>query len=190
MNARTLFTAICIAAAGSAFAGGGGLSKDAYKAMKDRIEATQDAELKACDKSKGNAKDICRAAAKGRAKVALADLKAEYQPSPEADRGKMMAVAEMEYDVAKQKCDDAKGSAKDTCKAKADHVHEAAVRRAKIERVEATRRMQAASRASHAPAAVEASMDEKYAAEKARCGMLGEERDSCMADVKKRFHRG
>lgn len=190
MNVRTLLIAICIAAAGSAFAGGGGMSKDAYKAMKDRIEATQDAELKVCDKSDGNAKDICRAAAKGRARVALADLKAEYQPSPEADRGKMMALAEAEYDVAKQKCDDAKGPAKDACKAKADHVHEAAVRRAKIERVEATRRQQAAARNAHGPAQAPASADEKFAAEKARCGLLGEERDSCMADLKKRFNRG
>ncbi|MCG2591698.1 hypothetical protein LZ009_02785 [Ramlibacter sp. XY19] len=187
MNARTLLTAICIAAAGSAFAGGGGMSKDAYKAMKDRIEAKQDTELQACDKSQGNAKDICRAAAKGRARVALADLKAEYQPSPEADRGKMMALADAEYDVAKQKCDDAKGPAKDACKAKADHVHEAAVRRAKIERVEASRRLQ---KSAHAAAPVQATQEEKFASEKARCGLLGEERDSCMADLKKRFNRG
>ena len=192
MNSRHLLTAICIAAAGSAFAGGGGMSKDAYQAMKDRIGTTQDAELKACDKSQGNAKDICRTAAKGRARVALADLKADYQPSPEADRGKMMALADAEYDVARQKCDEAKGPAKDSCKARADHVHEAAVRRAKIERVEATRRLQAQARVAHAhaPAQAPATVDEKFAAEKARCGMLGEERDSCMADLKKRFNRG
>jgi len=192
MNSRIVFTAICIAAAGSAFAGGGGMSKDAYQAMKDRIEAKQDTDLKACDRSHGNAKDICRAAAKGRAKVALADLKAEYQPSPEADRGKMMALADAEYDVARQKCDDAKEAAQDACKAKAEHVHEAAVRRAKIERVEATRRLQAQAKAAHAQAQAQpqASLDEKYAAEKARCGLLGEERDSCLTDLKKRFHRG
>lgn len=190
MNSRTVLAALCLAAACSAFAGGGGMSKDAYEAMKDRIEASRDAELKACDGSQGNARDICRTAAKGRAKVALADLKADYQPSPEADRGKMMALADTEYEVARQKCDEAKGPAKDTCRAKADHVHEAAVRRAKIERVEATRRMQAAARAAHGPAQAPATLDEKFAAEKARCGLLGEERDSCIADLKKRFHRG
>jgi hypothetical protein len=189
MDSRIFFAAICIAA-GSALAGGGGMSKEAYEAMKDRIEATRDAELKACDKFQGNAKDICRTAAKGHGKVALADLKADYQPSPEADRGKMMALADMEYDVARQKCDDAKGPAKEACKAKAEHVHEAAVRRAKIERVEATRRLQAAARTAHAPATAQASQDERFAAEKARCGLLGEERDNCMADLKKRFHRG
>ena len=68
--------------------------------------------------------------------------------------------------------------------------YEAAVRRAKIERVEATRRLQAAAKAAGAPAQRQASADEKYAAEKARCGLLGEERDNCMADLKKRFHRG
>jgi hypothetical protein len=37
---------------------------------------------------------------------------------------------------------------------------------------------------------VQQSPDEKYAAEKARCGMLGEERDNCLAEAKRRFHRG
>jgi hypothetical protein len=134
MNSRTLFTAICIAAAGSAFAGGGGMSKDAFKAMKDRIDATQDTELKACDKSQGNAKDICRAEAKGRARVALADLKAEYQPSPETDRGKMMALADAEYDVAKQKCDAMSGNSKDVCVKEAKATHTRAKADAKVAR--------------------------------------------------------
>ena len=189
MNNRTLLFALCLASAGGAFAGGGGMSKEAFKAAADRVEATQKAEVQACDAQKGNARDICRAAAKGRGKVALAALKADYEPSPEADRAAMIAQADAEYDVARQKCDDAKGPAKDACKARADHVREAAVRRAKIERVEATRRLKSKGGAG-AHVAVKQSPDEKYAAEKARCGMMGEERDSCMAEAKRRFGKG
>lgn len=183
MNKRILLAILCLASAGGALAGGGGMSKEAYEAAKSRIEAAQDAELKACDGAKGNARDICRATAKGRGRVALAELKADYEPSPEADRAAMMAQAEADYDVAKQKCDDARGHAKDLCKGRADHVREAAIRRAKIERVEATRRLQ--SRGGQARA--QESPDARYAAEKARCGMLGEERDSCLADARRRF---
>jgi hypothetical protein len=189
MNKNILLLVFCIASAGGALAGGGGMTKEAYEAMKSRLEASQDAELKACDGDKSNARDICRAAAKGRGRVLLAELKAEYQPSPEADRATMMAQAEADYDVAKQKCDEARGKAKDACKARADQVREAAIRRAKIERVEATRRLKA--RGSTGQVAVQQqSPDEKYAAEKARCGMLGEERDNCLAEAKRRFHRG
>jgi hypothetical protein len=64
------------------------------------------------------------------------------------------------------------------------------VRRAKIERVEATRRLEATKTSGAGPARTPASRDEKYAAEKARCGMMGEERDSCLADAKRRFGKG
>ena len=188
MNKSILAIVLCIASAGGALAGGGGMSKDAYEAAKSRLEATRDAELKACDGTKGNAKDICRTAAKGRGKVALAELKAEYEPSPEADRAMMMAQADADYDVARQKCDDASGKAKDTCKARASHVREAAIRRAKIERVEATRRLQ--SKGARAQVPEQQSPEARYASEKARCGMLGEERDSCLADAKKRYGKG
>ena len=189
MNKSILAIVLCFASAGSALAGGGGMGKDAYEAAKSRLEATRDAELKACDGTKGNAKDICRAAAKGRGKVALAELKAEYEPSPEADRAMMMAQAEADFALAKQKCDDASGKAKDACRARADHLREAAIRRAKIERVEATRRLQSKGGA-RAQAPQQQSPEARYASEKARCGMLGEERDACLADAKKRYGKG
>ena len=189
MNKSILLIALCLAWAGAAFAGGGGMSKDAYKAAQARAEATQKAEVNACDGAQGHARDICRADAKGRGKVALAELDAEYQPSPAADRAVMMAKAAADYDLARQHCDEAQGSAREACRARADHVREAAVRLAKIERVEASRRLKAKG-SNGAQVAVPQTPDEKYAAEKARCGMLGEERDNCLADVKRRFHKG
>ncbi|MDB5860728.1 MAG: hypothetical protein JWQ76_4417 [Ramlibacter sp.] len=189
MNNRFLLAVLSLGLAGNAFAGGGGMSKDAYQAAQARVEATQKSEVQACDGAKGHARDICRTAAKGRGKVALAELVADYQPSPAADRAVMMAQADADYDLARQHCDEAQGPAKDACRARADHVREAAVRLAKIERVEATRRLKAKG-SNGGPVAVQQSPDEKYAAEKARCGMLGEERDNCLIEAKRRFHRG
>ena len=61
------------------------MSKDAYKAAKDKIEAQHKADKKACDGMKDNAKDICNAEAKGKEKVAKAELEAQYKPSPRND---------------------------------------------------------------------------------------------------------
>jgi len=180
----------CLAAAGVAHAGGGGLSKDAYEAMDARIDATRKAALQACDSQKGNAKDLCRIAAKGKAKVAKAELDAEREPSPAADRAVKIAAAEVDFDLAKQRCEDVKKPAREACQAHAEHERDAAERQAKIEHVEARRRLQQAKAASTKPAPAPASRDEKYAAEKARCGMMGEERDSCLADAKRRFGKG
>jgi len=65
-----------LAAAGIAFAGAAGaandktMSRDAYKAEKDKIEAQYKAEKDKCSGLSGNAKDICQAEAKGHEKVA------------------------------------------------------------------------------------------------------------------------
>jgi hypothetical protein len=190
MNKSLLLAVLCFASAEAAFAGGGGLSKDAYKAMEARIEATRKSELQTCEGAKGNAKDICRTAAKGKAKVAEAELDAEREPSPAADRAVKIAAAEADFDVARQRCEDSRGPVREACQARAEHERDAAERRAKIERVEATRRLQQAKVASAKPAPAPASRDEKYAAEKARCGMMGEDRDSCLADAKRRFGKG
>jgi len=189
MNIRIFPVALGLAFAGGAFAGGGGMSKDAYQAAQARMEAALKAQVRACDSTRGHARDICLAAANGRGKVALAELDADYQPGPAADRTVMIARADADYGLARQRCDEVQGAAKDACQARAKHVREAAVRMAKIERVQATRRLKAQG-SNGGQAAVQQAPDEKYAAEKARCGMLGEERDNCMAEVKRRFHKG
>lgn len=95
--------------------GGQHLSKDAYKAEKDRIEREYKAEKARCDSLAENAKDICLIEAKGRGEVAEADLQARYEPSKE-NRDKARAVkAEADYAAAKERCDDRAGNAKDIC---------------------------------------------------------------------------
>ena len=61
-----------LAAAGIAFAGAANaadsktMSRDAYKADKDKIEAQYKADKERCGSMSGNAKDVCQAEAKGK----------------------------------------------------------------------------------------------------------------------------
>jgi hypothetical protein len=112
------------------------MSEDAYEAAQDRIEAQAKARRKACAPLKGNAKDVCQLEAKGWEKAAKAQLEAEYQPSPDAEKNAKVARAEADYDIARQRCAPLKDRAKDRCLKQAKHDREAAIRLAKVEKVE------------------------------------------------------
>ena len=88
--------------------------------MKDAEEEAHRAAAKAdkakCDAMKANAKDVCMAEAKGKEKVAKAELDAKHaKDKVKAERKVKETKAEAAYEVAKQKCDDQKGEAKDAC---------------------------------------------------------------------------
>jgi hypothetical protein len=102
------------------------MPKGEYTAAKDGIKATYKVDLKACDGMTGNAKDICKEEAKGKEKVALADLEYRYT-GKDGDATKLAkAKAEAVYDVAKEKCDDLAGPEKSACVATAKQEYERA----------------------------------------------------------------
>ena len=92
-----------------------GMSKEAYKAGKDKIAAEYKSAKAGCGSMSANAKDVCMAEAKGKEKVAKAELEASYQPSDKARIAVGIAKAEADYSVAKEKCDDKAGDAKKAC---------------------------------------------------------------------------
>ncbi len=92
-----------------------GMSREAYQAQKDRIEADAKAARAKCDPLQGNAKDICKAEAKAAEKVSKAELEAQYKPSPRNEEKLRDARADAAYDVAKERCDEQQGKAKDAC---------------------------------------------------------------------------
>src|SRR5262245_36018149 len=107
-----------LAGAGIAFAAGAGaapITKEAYGAEKDRIEAAYKADKDACSKMSGNAKDVCVEEAKAKEKVAKADNEAAYKDTEPARYDARIARAEAAYAVAKEKCDDLSGNQKDVC---------------------------------------------------------------------------
>lgn len=136
MHVIALALGLGLGSAGALAGADPAMGKEAYEAAQERIEAQAKAQRKACAPLKGNARDVCQVEAKGWEKAAKAQLEAEYQPSPEAEKNAKFARAEADYDIARQRCAALKDRAKDRCLKQAKHDREAAVRLAKVEKVE------------------------------------------------------
>ena len=154
------------------------MDKGAYKDAKTRISADFKTDKAACGALAKNAKDVCQAQAKAKEKVALAEAQFAYSGKP-ADQNKVMKVkAETTYAVAKEKCDDLAGNAKDVC-----------VKEAKAVEVKALADVKMSSKVGEARkdgAQEKRDADYKVAAEK--CDALaGDAKSSCMASAKTKF---
>ena len=110
-------------------------ARQVKNADEDRIEAEYKADKAKCDTMKDNAKDVCEKEAKGKEKVAKAELKAKTNPTAANQRKVQEAKADAAYDVAKERCDDQKGNEKNACEKQAKAEHERA--KADIKRADA-----------------------------------------------------
>ncbi len=173
------------------------ISKEAYKTGKSEISARYTADKAACSTNAGNAKDICIEEAKGREKVAKAELEASYSPSEKHQYQVRVAKADAAYAVAKEKCDDASGNAKDVCRKEAKAAHVRAKADAKLS--EETADNNATKRESVDAAKTKANEDNAaakstagadkrkadYAVAKEKCDALaGDVKDKCIKDAK------
>lgn len=129
----TAIAFVCaLAAAGAAHAQATStMTRDQHKAAEDQIEATYKADKKACDAMNGNAKDVCEKEAKGKEKIAKAELEQQYKPSERNARKVAETKADVAYDVAKEKCEDLKGDAQKSCEKDAKAQHDTAKQAAK-----------------------------------------------------------
>jgi hypothetical protein len=88
------------------------LSSDSYRAGKDKIAADYKSANAPCQTMSGNAKDICMAEAKGKEKVARAELEATYKPNVnnryEVSVAKADAKAQREMANAEEKAAEAR----------------------------------------------------------------------------------
>jgi hypothetical protein len=177
---RTTLTAIA-ASVGVAFAACAAaetMSKTHYNASKEAIESEYKSASAACEPLKANARDICMAEAKGKERVARAELAAAYKPTATSHYTVRMAHAEADYSVAREKCDDQQGNAKDVC-----------VKEAKAARVagEADAKAQRKTVAAKHDASVD-KRDAEYAVAKEKCAALEQPaKDTCIADAKAQF---
>ncbi len=118
---RTSMLAAALLACTATF--GATMTKADYKAAKQRIGVDYKADKAACGSMSANAKDICIEEAKGKDKVALAELEYGYTGKA-GDRTKSLeAKAHAVFAVAKERCDDLAGNAKDVCVKEAKAVH-------------------------------------------------------------------
>ena len=130
---RTILIAAALSLSGSVFAADA-MSKDQVKAEKDRISSEAKAAKDKCKDMKGNAKDICMAEAKGNEKIAKAELELKQKDTPKNRYDVAVAKADMEYHVAKEKCDDMKGKDKKACEKDAKAAHDQAKKQAKADK--------------------------------------------------------
>lgn len=114
------------------------LTQQRFEALKKRIEAQHDADRRACRRFEGARRDVCEAQAKGKEDAAKAKLEARYKGTPDAILQAKEVTAEANYKVARKKCSALKGKAEDRCVDAAKAAREAALRQARVERVEAT----------------------------------------------------
>ena len=201
MNALKLVTlsaALCFGMATAATAAS--MSKTEYEASMDAISAKYKADKVACKSMSGNAEDICEEEAKGREKVAKAELEAKYQPSDESQYNVRVAKAEAAYDVAKEKCDDFSGNAKDVCVKEAEAAFVTAKEDAKVAEKSAEAKAAAHEKTDDANAAAReetsevrkdaasAKRDADYATAKEKCdAFAGDAKESCLKDAKSRY---
>jgi hypothetical protein len=184
-----------LAAAGIAFAGGVNaadsktMSRDAYKADKDKIEAQYKVDKEHCASMSGNGKDVCQAEAKGKEKVAKAELEANYKNTDKARNEAREARADADYDVAKEKCDDMSGNQKDVCVKQAKAAHTKAKADSKVANVSnKTSRDATEKRADARKEARDDTRDAQYKVAVEKCdAMSGAAKDQCVKDAKAHF---
>jgi hypothetical protein len=92
-----------------------GMTKVQYETARTGVSAELKLARAACDSFSANAKDLCLAEASGKERVATAELDARLAPSEEASYKVRLARADAEYALAREKCDDLAGHAKDVC---------------------------------------------------------------------------
>jgi hypothetical protein len=187
MNKRMI--ALAVLAVFTTAASASNLSRDEYKAGKDKIAAEFKAEKQSCDSMTGNAKDVCIAEAKGKEKTAKAELEARHKNTPKAHYDARIAKAEADYAVAKEKCDDFSGNQKDVCLKEA----KAAETRAKADAKANQRTSQLNNSYTEKRQDIRADAnadksDANYAVAKEKCDALtGDAKDQCVSDVKHRY---
>lgn len=178
------------------------MSKDDYKAGKEKISADYKTAKSGCGSLSGNANDICVAEAKGKEKVARADLEANYKSTVENRYDARVARAEADYAVARERCDDQAGNAKDVCMKEAKSVEAAAKADAKArmkttdanatanEKTSAARRDAGKEVAEARKDASEDKRDAEYAVAKEKCDTYsGSAKDSCLNQAKVSFSK-
>lgn len=154
------------------------MTKGDYEVRKDRITSDYKIEKAACDSHSGNAKDVCIEEAKAKEKVAKAELEYAFSGYT-SDRNKILVVkAETAYDVAKEKCDDQTGHAKDVCIEEAKAIKTKALADAKLGKEMQASRKDASQDKQEA--------DYKVAIEKC-AGMTGDAKANCVAAAKSKF---
>ena len=197
-NLAALSAACLLALSTGAVAGA--MSNAERKAAATDISVRLSSEIAGCKVMTANAKDVCIEEAKGRDKVAKAQLEATFSPSEKHLYDVRIAKADAAYAVAKEKCDDFSGNAKDVCRKEANAAFVTAKTNAKVAEktadanataLEKTQDANATARAKTNDAIRDAADDKRdaaYAVAKEKCdAFAGDAKTTCILDAKARY---
>ena len=152
--------------------------KAAYENAKASAKTSYDDARKKCDAMSGNAKDVCVAEASAARVRAEQGAEAAYQGTPKAREQAAGEIADANYKVARERCNERSGNDKDVC----IKVARAALTKAKAD-AKAGRKVAEA----HQDAAKEKrEADYKVAAEKCEA-LTGDAKSTCIKDAKARY---
>lgn len=179
--AATLAMALSLGLSAGAAQAAANFSKTAYNGAKDELKTLYKSQRESCSSMSGNAKDVCIEEAKGREKIAMAQLDYNYESTDRHWAKLYEAQYTARYDIAKEKCDDQKGNDKDVC-----------VQAAKSERDKAKADLKMSKKVVGASEdALEAHAKADYKLAREKCDSLsGDAKDSCVASAKARFNVG
>jgi hypothetical protein len=170
--------AVCIGTLSFASASHAAGDKAAYDSAKASAKSTYEAAKAKCDALKDNAKDICVAEAKAARTRTDEQAEAAYKNTPKAREHAVHEIAEADYKVAKERCDDKTGNDKDVCVKVAKAALTKAKADAKATRVSTDAKMDASKDKREA--------DYKVAAEKCNA-MTGDAKSACVKDAKAKY---
>ncbi|PXX43026.1 hypothetical protein [Undibacterium pigrum] len=176
---KKAFTILMISAgliANSSFAAD--VAKANFKATEERAEADYKVSKAKCDALKDNAKDICVEEAKVVRTRAKAQALVSYENTAKNHVKAATDVADAEYALAAEKCDDKSGNDKDVCKKEAKAAQKIAIADAKAGKKIFDAKVDAATTANDA--------NYKVAVEK--CDpMSGAAKDACITAAKNQY---
>jgi hypothetical protein len=103
------------------------LGKADYQAARKIIESDFRTARIGCEPMLGNVRAICVADVRGREAIALAELRAAYDPTNDSVVDVRIAKARAGLEVARARCDDVPAQRKAACAAEAEAAHGAAL---------------------------------------------------------------
>jgi hyperosmotically inducible protein len=186
---KTLIATLLATAAGTCFAQAptAALNHDpsTYRNATEQTTAAYKAAVAKCDAKSANDKDICMAEAKVARVRGENQALAKYITSPQSRQKAGTNVADAEYALAKEKCDDKEGADKDSCLDNAKSVHTAAVADAKAASTSTGASGAGATAAGGGLVTTTASSDGAKAAAVDKCAQMGADaKTGCLVETK------
>jgi hypothetical protein len=165
------------------------LARSDHQAREQAIALRDRSAQAACARLAGQAKAVCFAEADAQESIARAELAAQYRPSAKARHRALNVAADSRLSLAKVRCDDRSGIARNGCVAQALQLHTS-------ERADATARLRTFE--ANAMAAEQSAEDReeaasdtfavRYAAAKLQCdGYVAKLRELCLLQTRDHY---